>query len=137
MYNDYMYIHDDFPLFHHLSDEISWLSLRWVGGCIRKNTRMCWRNIWMPQLLLRLTINNKIRILFFSFFYDIESWCQLDSYRIQVLGTFRRCLWIHGWNWFWFHWRCPSCFRWSTCCLRFFSWLLDPVIYLKLRKKLL
>ena len=27
--------------------------------------------------------------------------------------------------------------RWSTCRLRFFSWLLDHVIYLKLRIKLL
>ena len=27
--------------------------------------------------------------------------------------------------------------RWSTCCLRFFSWLLDHVIYLRLGKKIL
>ena len=27
-----------------------------------------------------------------------------------------------------------TCFRWSTFCLRFFSWLLNQVIYLMLRK---
>ena len=39
---------------------------------------------------------------------------------------------------------CPECefnsieqelFRWSTCALVYFSWLLDHMIYLKLRKE--
>ena len=33
------------------------------------------------------------------------------------------------------YYSCPSSLRWSTCVLVYFSWLLDHVIYLKLRKK--